>query len=198
MRAINITCEQCGRQLTVPERYQGRALKCPTCGHPFLAEAPGVEPEPVAVPAPAAPPAPAAAASFETSPFEEPPAPGPAPAPAPASPALPAEVVSAGVAVGETAPVYWRVRRVAPLSLAVLSAALHAALGLVVGIVVAIASFTPVAQEIPVVHGPLVGILAVLVLPVAYAAAGFVAGAVTAVVYNLAARLTGGVSLLLD
>jgi len=94
--------------------------------------------------------------------------------------------------------VYWRVKRIGVLSLAALSALLHAVLGLAIGTVVAIASFTPAAQAIPFLHGRLLGVLAVLLLPLAYGAIGFVAGALTAVVYNLGARLVGGVRVLLE
>jgi len=187
MGTISFTCSQCGRQLTVPERYQGRDLKCPSCGRPFRAEASAGEPAPAVPPAPQAFLAPEPEPPFENAPFEEPPAP-------PAAP----EDAAAPVPAGESAPVYWRVRRIGVLSLAALSALLHAVLGLIVGVVVAIAAFTPAAQEIPFLHGPLLAVAAVVGLPLLYAVVGFLAGAVSAVVYNLGARLTGGVSLLLD
>ncbi|HVN76364.1 MAG TPA: hypothetical protein VMT19_08615 [Thermoanaerobaculaceae bacterium] len=185
MTTITTTCEGCGRQLAVPDRYQGRELKCPTCGRPFRAEAPAPQPA-------APPPAPYVEAptvpTLVRPPFEE--APFQAQEPA-ATAAVPADV-------GETATVFWRVRRIGVLSLAALSALLHAVLGLVAGIVVAVVLGTPAAQAIPFPHGPLLGVLAVVLLPLVYAVIGFVAGGVTAVVYNVAARLTGGVRLLLE
>ncbi len=94
--------------------------------------------------------------------------------------------------------VFWRVRRIAVASLASVSGLIHAAAGLVAGLVVAVVSFTPTAEAIPFVHGPLLAGLAIVVLPLVCGAAGFAFGAVTAVVYNLAARLFGGVRLLLE
>ncbi len=199
MTTITTTCEGCGRQLTVPERYQGRDLKCPSCGRPFRAEAARPEPQPATPDAPAAVPPvappvvpPVTTPSFDASPFEEPPAPAPVPSPAPA------ESAAAPDATGAPAAVYWHVKRIEVLSLALLSALLHGVLGFLVGVAVAIASLTPAAQALPFPHGPFVALLAVLLLPLVYAAVGFVAGALSAVVYNLGARLTGGVSLLLE
>ncbi len=202
MTTITTTCEGCGRQLTVPERYQGRDLKCPSCGRPFRAEAARPEPQPATPDAPAAVPPvappvvpPVTTPSFDASPFEEPPAPAPLPPPTQPEPPEPA---AAPDATGGAAAVYWRVKRIEVLSLALLSALLHGVLGLLVGVAVAIASLTPAAQALPFPHGPLVALLAVLLLPLVYAAIGFLAGALSAVVYNLGARLTGGVSLLLE
>ncbi len=189
MGTISVTCAQCGRQLAVPDRYQGRELKCPGCGHPFRAELPHTEPAAAAASLPAAPPDPAVPLAFERSPFEVPAAPPPPQA----------EVVAAEASLpGESAPVYWRVRRIGVLSLALVSAALHAALGLIVALGVAVTWSTPLWTDLPIPHGTLLGVLIVIGLPFAYGAIGLAAGALSAAVYNLAARLTGGVSLLLE
>jgi hypothetical protein len=192
MGTINITCAQCGRQLAVPERYQGRDLTCPSCGHPFRADPPQAATVPLPVPGP----------KTEVFPDATPPTP-PTPTAAPfGEPAASAQQAdAAGVAeaaFAEATAVYWRVRRIGVLSLAALSALLHATLGLVVGVVLAIASLTPAAQAIPFLHGPLLGVLAVVLLPIGYGVMGFAAGAVAAVVYNLGARIVGGVRILLE
>jgi hypothetical protein len=182
MTTITTTCAGCGRTLAIPERYQGRDLKCPDCGHPLHVAppeaAPPAQPEPPA-PAPVfrdpTPPGPLA-----TTPFEELDAPPPDPSPLP------------------TAAVYWRVRRVGALSAAAVLAVVYAMLGLLVGIAVAAASFLAPATPIPFLRGPLLGALAIVALPVAYAAIGFVLGLVGAAAYNLAARLVGGIRLLLE
>lgn len=190
MGTISFTCTQCSRQLSVPDRFQGRDLKCPSCGHPFKVELPRAAPE-TALPHPvaAAPEPPSAnALPFGTSPFDEPPARshGSAEPGTPQTQSLEAE------------PVFWQVKRIGVASLAAVSGLLHAATGLLVGLLVAAASFTPAAQAIPFLHGPLLGVLAIVLLPLAYGAVGFVLGAVMAVVYNLAARLVGGIRLLLE
>jgi len=186
MTTITSTCAGCGRQLTVPDRYQGRDLKCPTCGRSFRVEAP--HSEPVLPQASPPPPEITQTLPFASAPFEEPPAPAQGSG-------------DAGVShteVGEGTTVYWRVKRIGVLSLAALSALVHAVLGLLIGLAVAVASFTPAGNAIPLLPGPLVGALAIVLVPLAYGAMGFVLGAVMAAVYNLAARLVGGVTLLLE
>lgn len=196
MTTITTTCAGCGRPLAVPERYQGRDLKCPSCGRSFRVDAappsPAIAPiEPAAAPAAPVPRAPAA----PISPAATPAAPAPVPEPfgevsAQASEAPPAEPIA-------TAPVFWRVRRIGVLSTGLMAAAIYAVLGLLVGLAVALAMVFPAAALRPL-RGPFVGALAVVVLPVLYAAIGFVAGVVVAAVYNLAARWIGGVRILLD
>lgn len=187
MTTMSTTCGGCGRQLSLPERYLGRDLKCPSCGHPFRVEPPRATPTPAAAEPErevfaAAPPS-----GPPSAPFGEPARPEPVPALAPGD-----------AAPVEASAVYWRVRRVDVLSLAAMSAAFNAALGLVFGLMLALVSVTAAARVLPFLHGPLIGVVAVLVLPPAYAAIGFVAGAVAALVYNLAAKLTGGVRVLLE
>ncbi len=184
MTTITTTCAGCGRTLAIPERYLGRDLKCPDCGHPVHVAAPEAAP-------PAPPELPLSAAVFPDSAL-----PGTAPfskeafeefdAPLPGDAPLP------------TAAVYWRVRRVGALSAATVSAVVYALFGLLVGIGVAIASLVAPFAAIPFLRGPLLGVAAVVALPVAYAAIGFVLGLVGAAVYNLAARLAGGITLLLE
>ena len=187
MTTISTTCEGCGRPLAVPERYQGRDLKCPSCGRPFR-----VDPVRAAPTAPTAP-------DVEVFPSGAEPAPPAAPFGEPVSPAAPpAPAAAADASYVEATAVYWRVRSIGVLSLAAMSALLHAALGLLLGLAVAAASLTPAARALPFVRGPLIGALAVLLLPPVYAAIGFVAGALTAFVYNLAAKVAGGVRLLLE
>ncbi len=184
MTTITITCAGCGRTLAVPERYLGRDLKCPDCGHPLRVAAP--EPTPPAPPEPlfSAPvfpdPAPSEPGPVPTTPFEELDAPLSGDTPLP------------------TAAVYWRVRRVGALSAATVSAVVYAMFGLLVGIGVAVASLVAPGAAIPFLRGPLLGAAAIVALPVAYAAIGFLLGLVGAAVYNLAARLAGGIKLLLE
>jgi hypothetical protein len=185
MTTLTTTCKGCGRQLAVPERYQGRDLKCPSCGRAFH-----VEPAAPARPE-SSPPTTARALGEE------------APVPSVLPPAPFAEQSVAGEQPGEstvveTATVYWQLKNFGVLSTGFIGAVVNAFLGLIAGVVVAIISFTPAWIALPFVRGPLTGVLAIVVLPLVYGAIGFASGVVLAVLYNLAARLVGGVKLLLE
>ena len=192
MTTITTTCAGCGRALAVPDRFQGRNLKCPSCGHAFRVEAPKASPPPEPVvdarPPVAAPP-PAHAAPF----------PAPAPGP-PSEPFGQVAVAPPELPAGEplpTEPVYWQVRRIRLLSAASMSAVVHAILGLLAGCAILIVPATrPAAFH--KIHGLLLWALALLALPAASAVAGFVGAVVTAASYNLAARRIGGVWVLLE
>ncbi len=196
MTTITTTCTGCGRTLAVPERYQGRDLKCPGCGHSFRLERPAPPPaEPAPAPAAvAAPPPPAAAAQAART---------DAGAPFGDLFTVQAEAGAASPAAGEVAavasgPVYWRLARLGVLSTAIVSAVLHALLGLVVGVAVFVASLFLPAPAIPLVGRTLAGGLAIVALPALYGVVGFLAGALLSFVYNLTAGLVGGVRVLLE
>lgn len=186
MTTITTTCAGCGRVLAVPDRYLDRDLKCPGCGHPFRLGAEAATPAPE--PAPVAPPtveavAPTAVPPALGAPFgeESPEAAGP----------------EASVSV-EAGAVFWRVRRLGVLSTALTGGAVNAVLGFLAGVAVAVVSLTRAAAALPFLHGPLGGALAVLVLPLLYGAIGLLFGAALSAVYNLVARLTGGIRVLLE
>ena len=190
MTTISITCTGCGRQFAVPDRYQGRELKCPSCGRPFKVELPPAKPEPAVhrpVTAAAGSP-PSHVPPLEASPFEEPPSPerGREAAEAPET-----ELVG-------TAAVFWQVKRIGVASFAAASGTIHAAAGLLVGLVAAVTLFTPAADDVPFAHGPLLAVLVVVLLPLALGVLGLALGAVSALAYNQAARLFGGIKLLLE
>ncbi len=196
MTTITTTCTGCGRSLAVPERYQGRNLKCPGCGHSFRIDPPPAPiPEPPRAAAVASPPAPPVAterpAAVEPGgPFGELFA-----APAEAGTAPPEGAEAAPLATG---PVYWRLVRLGILSAGIVSAVIHAVLGLVVGLAVAVGSLFLPAPAIPIVSAKLVGGLAIVTLPVLYGVAGFLVGLGISALYNLTARLVGGVKVLLE
>ena len=90
------------------------------------------------------------------------------------------------------------VRRIEPLSLARIAAVLYGALGLVIGAVVTLfalvgSSLVAASERTPL---PFVGLLfgagAIVLLPVLYGCLGFVGGLVWSALFNLAARLAGG------
>ena len=196
MTTITMTCATCGRELAIPERYRGRELKCPSCGHPFRAATVEVphEPDPAPKLEPASLPGPVASPAVRAKPY--PPTPLP-PMAEPFGDALDASPEPEAPEAAGSEPVYWRVKRVGVLSAGLMSAAIYAAVGLLVGVAVALVSFIP-AAALASLCGPFVGALAIVVLPVAYGLIGFVAGVVVAFVYNLAARFLGGLRVLLD
>ncbi|MGE5235670.1 MAG: hypothetical protein ACM3O7_04935 [Acidobacteriota bacterium] len=200
MATITHTCAQCGKRLGVPERYLGRDLKCPGCGNPFRIDpepqAAATTPESAPLPEPGPTGAPPAAPAGRTAPAAAtlpPPFPGEEPSP----PSSPTQEPVFGLT---NAVVTWRVRRLGVLSTALTSAVIHAVLGLVVGALVALVGMLPRAAGVAVslLRGPLLGAAALVGLPLLYAAVGFVSGVVLALLYNLAARLTGGVELTME
>jgi hypothetical protein len=82
-----------------------------------------------------------------------------------------------------------RLKRVDPLSFAVVSGVLYGLLSIVFVIIVGIL----VAMRAPFQSGPPLTIL--VFLPVIYAVLGFIFGAITAFLYNLVAGWTGGVEI---
>jgi hypothetical protein len=97
------------------------------------------------------------------------------------------------------------IRRIGVLSLAKIFAAVYGALGLILGIIFALASLLGGAMgqaardaAAPAIISVLFGFGAILFMPLLYAAMGFVAGVVSALVYNFVAKLTGGVELEID
>jgi hypothetical protein len=86
-----------------------------------------------------------------------------------------------------------------------MAAVLYAALGLIVGFFVSIAALFgmalgSVAEGEPgsALIGLLFGFGAIVLLPIFYGLLGFVCALVGAALYNLAARLTGGIELELE
>ena len=98
-----------------------------------------------------------------------------------------------------------QLKRVGPLSCAKVMGIVYAALGLIVGFFVSIAAVFGVAlgsaagdEPGAALIGLLFGVGAIIALPVFYGLLGFVCGAVVAALYNLVARLTGGIELELE
>jgi DNA-directed RNA polymerase subunit RPC12/RpoP len=224
MATITHTCAQCGKRLGVPDRYVGRDLKCPQCGNPFRIEpealhppaapAEGVEPgsvPPTPEPTPAIPTQPPRAVPPPVAPppVTPPSAEAPSAAPPPAVPPsargaeepFPQAAEPQETAFGSTeAMVSWRLRRVGVFSVALISTVVYAIFGLFVGLLVAAVGMLPRAAGVAVsaLRGPLLGAAAVVALPFVYAVIGFFSGLLFALLYNLAARLTGGVELTME
>lgn len=94
------------------------------------------------------------------------------------------------------------VTRIGVWSVARMYGALLAAMGLLFGLILALvslagASFVNQAEmsDAPAWIAPVFGAGAIVVLPIFYGLMGMVVGAVTAVLYNIFAKLVGGVVL---
>lgn len=184
MANLTHICEQCGKELVVPDRYLGRALKCPHCGQGFrVAPQPEAPPEP-----PSPPPAPAA---MPSGPFDS-------------SPATPPEEPQSGppAQFSAEASVRFAVKRVDVLTAAKVTAALHGILGLLIGLV---AAFMILLVPMPLsarglfsLGKGLIAVLALVAVPGTYLVVGFVSGALLAALYNLAARIVGPIEVELE
>lgn len=86
-----------------------------------------------------------------------------------------------------------RVRRARVPSVFALALVLSAAVGLVVGGAVAAATALPVPEGYQLTLLDRLGLWALVVFPVVYGLAGGLAAAVAALLYNLAAAVTGGI-----
>ena len=93
------------------------------------------------------------------------------------------------------------VKSVGVISVAKIYAAISAAMGLLIGIVFAMASMVGAglgeSSEMSM-FGPMLGVGAVIALPIFYGCFGFVGGAIGAALYNVFAGMVGGVRLDLE
>lgn len=97
------------------------------------------------------------------------------------------------------------IRRVGPLSVAKIGGVLYALIGLVIGLgfslVFLIAGGSLLTQQPEAAPAGLLvgmGAGAVVVMPIVYGAMGFVATFITALLYNLASGLVGGIDIEVD
>jgi hypothetical protein len=92
-----------------------------------------------------------------------------------------------------------RLTRVAPLQLGVVFAAFYALLSLIVVpfvlIALVVAPSIPNAQHQAVALSVGMGVFMVVLLPIVYGVMGFLFGLLAAVIYNLVAKMTGGVEI---
>ena len=88
-------------------------------------------------------------------------------------------------------------KRVGPLSSAKISATVYALIGLLFGALLTLGAITGMGAggEGAGMMGMMMGIGAIIVLPILYGVIGFIAGALGAVIYNLAAGMVGGVEM---
>jgi hypothetical protein len=90
------------------------------------------------------------------------------------------------------------VKHVGVLSVAKIYGALSGAMGLLFGIILAIASTVGAGlggNDVPAFLGPMLGVGAIIFLPVFYGLMGLCMGAIVAALYNLLAGVVGGVAV---
>lgn len=90
------------------------------------------------------------------------------------------------------------IRRIGPMSIARLSGMLYAVIGLVLGGIIsliAMAGGFGSDSDGAVPFGGLMGVGAVLVLPICYGLLGFIATLIAAWLYNVAAGVVGGIEV---
>jgi len=92
------------------------------------------------------------------------------------------------------------IKRVGPLSIAKIAFVLYAGIGFLIGVVVALISVAGMGAQLtqngaPAFLGPLLGVGAVVFLPIVYGLMGLVTTLIMAALFNGAARLTGGVEI---
>ena len=90
------------------------------------------------------------------------------------------------------------IKRIGPMSIARLTGMLYAVMGLVIGGIislVALAGGFASDSEGAAAFGGLIGVAAVVVLPICYGLLGFVATLIAAWLYNVAAGVVGGIEV---
>jgi hypothetical protein len=93
------------------------------------------------------------------------------------------------------------IKGVGALSVAKIAAVLYAGIGLLIGVVFALIGTAGFASQLsgPDSNVPFVGMLfgvgAIIILPICYGLMGFIFTLIGATIFNMAARLTGGVQI---
>jgi len=87
------------------------------------------------------------------------------------------------------------IKKIGVLSAAKIQAIMMALFGLLLGLFYALISASLGASANSLGLGAKLGALAIVILPILYAVFGFIAGAVGAFIYNLAAKWIGGLEI---
>jgi MFS family permease len=101
--------------------------------------------------------------------------------------------------MSENAPIQYELKRIKPVTLGKVIALWSALIGFIVGLIVGFVMFV-IGEFITDVSGwgPLLGIGGFLIVPLIFAALGFIFGVVAAFLYNFFARHSGGIILELE
>ena len=98
------------------------------------------------------------------------------------------------------------VKKIGVLSLAKFLGGIHAAIGLLIGAVASLAALAGAAigsaqggdDAVPAIVGALLGVGAIILLPLLYGVMGFLGGLITAFLYNVFSSIFGGIELEVD
>jgi len=188
--SIEIQCSSCSHKLRVPESYAGKNGKCPKCSTRIkIPEMPNAQetPRPISSAATDTGLAPVVAAA----PIVHPPIVAAEPNPYRASVSTNSESQSS-LASGRLT-----LRRVDIVSVGTTLGVLYAMLGLIIGLVagglmaVGVTSSAGSAEMLGARTGG--GIVIVVLAPIFYGVIGFIFGLILGFLYNLAARISGGI-----
>jgi hypothetical protein len=90
------------------------------------------------------------------------------------------------------------IKRIAPLSCGRVAAVLYGAMGLIVGAIVSVAALAGgfgAGEAMGPLTGGIIGIGAIVALPLLYGGLGFLVALIAAWLYNLAAGYVGGIEI---
>ena len=87
------------------------------------------------------------------------------------------------------------IKRVGPVSCAKVSALLYALMGLILGGFLSLIALVGLGTQGSGAMGAIMGVGAIVLLPIVYACIGFVGTLIAAALYNLAAGMVGGIEM---
>lgn len=88
-----------------------------------------------------------------------------------------------------------KLKRVSVLSVGLVAAATYALFGLIGGFFITLISVVASGAFDEAGLGFLFGIGSIIILPIVYGIVGFIAGLISALIYNLVAKFTGGIQM---
>lgn len=91
-----------------------------------------------------------------------------------------------------------RLKRLGVLSVGLIAGAIYGMIGLIAGVIITLISVTASGVFDQSGFGILFGVGSIIFLPIIYGIMGFMAGLITAFVFNLAAKFTGGIEMEFD
>ena len=90
------------------------------------------------------------------------------------------------------------IRRTEPMSAAKVGGVLYALLGLLFGVIFSLLSLTGMTGAGMAAYGMLFGAGAIIILPIVYGILGFIFIGIAAALYNVAAKMAGGLEVQVD
>ena len=88
-----------------------------------------------------------------------------------------------------------KLKRLGVLSVGLMTGVIYGLIGLIAGIFITLISVVAGGVFDQAGFGYLLGVGSIIFLPIFYGIAGFIGGLITALIYNLAAKFTGGIEM---